>query len=85
MKTLDKLKMAAREQYTFPGGYELIAITFDGELLCSDCVRVNYKECLHDTKHKWHTSFEIVDVVSESELEDVFCDHCYKAIGYQND
>jgi len=69
---------------TFPS-YENILITEDGEYLCSDCVRKNYKEIISDTKYDYGTQCAALSVVSESELENQRCSHCYKQIGYQEE
>lgn len=74
-------RFVAREKYGWPGGYELIAITDDGALLCSQCVRDNYRTILHSTKHKFNDGWRIIGITNESELEDDFCSNCGVNIG----
>jgi hypothetical protein len=83
---VDLIRLVSRERYAWPGGYELAAVTDDGGLLCSTCVRAEYRQIIHDTKHDWrNTGWRVVAVTNESELEDVCCSHCGKALGYQTE
>lgn len=76
---LDMVRMIARDRYTFPGGYELIALMDDGGIVCSQCVRNNYKDILHSTKQKSAEGWQVVGILNSSELdEDAYCDHCNK-------
>jgi len=81
---IDKVLYIARVQFAFPGGYELIAITGDGGLLCSRCVRDNYKLILRSTYDGYEKQWVVNNVITECELENNHCDHCYKPLGYQN-
>jgi len=84
-RDIDKVRYIAREQFAFPGGYELIGITVDGGLLCSQCIRDNYKLILQSTYDGHETQWAVNHICTESELENTHCDNCYKAIGYQNE
>lgn len=67
----------ARERYAFPGGYELLGVTNDGALLCSQCVRDNYPAIIDsartDTRDGW-----LIDAIITSDHCENFerCDHC---------
>lgn len=78
---VDMVRMVARERYAWPGGYELLAITSDGGLLCSTCVRENYRQIIEHTKDKIPTGWDVVAVITEAEVEED-CSHCGKALGY---
>ncbi len=68
-----------RTKYVFPGGYELIGITDDGHLLCFDCIKDNYRQIIHDTKHKWGTGWQIVAITTDETLEGYeYCCNCDK-------
>lgn len=48
-----QLKAAIREPYAWPGGYEVLYITSDGDTLCNACVRANLRTILtaqHDPR-----------------------------------
>ena len=92
MITIKELKERVRHPYAMPGGYEIVFIANDGELLCHKCVRENWKEVLWSTKNRvndgWNivaTSYEAVspEDTRESAGEDYIhsCAHCYKEIG----
>ena len=72
----------ARNQYAWPGGYELCGVTSDGALLCSNCVKEEYVTIHHSTKHAYNDGWQIVAIISEAELESVNCSHCNKELGY---
>ena len=82
---IDKVRYIARVQFAFPGGYELIAFTVDGGLLCSQCIKDNYKLILQSTKGGHDQQWAVNHVTAECELEDTHCDNCYKVIGYQSE
>jgi len=81
---VDLARRIAREQFAWPGGYELCAVMDDGGLVCSACVRANYRNIIHDTKHGWNTGWRVEGITSEAELENCSCDHCDKPLGYQS-
>ena len=54
MKTREKInqvKNAIRQKFAWPGGYELFAVTQEGDFLCVDCMKNNFKTVLYDTKN----------------------------------
>lgn len=76
----------ARTRYAFPGGYELIALTNDGALLCSQCVRDNLREILESARdgESSRDGWFIEAIENSSNLECYeTCEHCGNAIdGY---
>lgn len=82
---LDQLRYAAREGYAWPGGYELCVITNDGGLICHNCVKENYREMYHDTKYAWRSGWQVVALTTESNMEDDYCSHCSKELGYHSE
>jgi hypothetical protein len=78
-KNLESLRYVARNPYSWPGGYDVIALTSDGALLCSDCVRENYAACYDSTKNGHYDGWGVVGVVDGAWCESgECCDHCNK-------
>lgn len=76
VETLRNVRAYARHAYTDLGGYPLVLVMADGDCLCSNCTRENYRlisqatrACLRDG---WKA--EGVQVHWEGELE--ICAHC---------
>jgi hypothetical protein len=84
----DRARYIARERYAFPGGYELLAVTNDGALLCSQCVIDNFRLCLEsarDYQNDIYADGWRVDAIALSDELENFeqCSHCNKMIdGY---
>lgn len=47
-------KQAIRDRYAWPGGYEMHLIMADGEPLCMDCARREFKQIARNT---WTPSY----------------------------
>jgi hypothetical protein len=80
---LDMLRFITMFPCSFPGLYEHIAVMYDNSLVCSSCVKENYKEIYHDTKNEYKGEWHITACICENELEDCTCSHCNKSLGYQ--
>ena len=73
----EKVKGLIREPHAWPGGYEMVAITDDGGILCHKCVRDNYRLILGSfSGDGWHVSG--VDIIENYDEEPVYCDNCGK-------
>ena len=65
MYTTEQLKKDYKKgRWAWPGGYEIVFITSDGQLLCFNCVRKearNIKEAMIDRQkgHNYRTGWEI--------------------------
>ena len=55
----------------------------DGGILCSKCVLKNYREILTDTQINWKTGWDAIDITNGSEIENTFCSHYGKTLGYK--
>ena len=72
-----------RAPYAWAAGYEKIAITDDGGVLCRKCVKENLsriaKSCERDG---WH----VIDIVTLFEYYDglIYCDHCGKLLNEED-
>ena len=76
----EKVKGLIRESYAWPGGYERIAITDDGGVLCHKCVKENYETIINSFPGDgWHVS-DIV-IVEFYDEEPPYCDCCYRLLG----
>lgn len=73
----------ARYRYTWPGGYEMLAITDDGGALCNDCCRTEYRRILQATPGDGF----YVDGYSIDEDHEgaIYCDHCGRTITEETD
>lgn len=93
MKSMEiaKLKHYVRQPYAWPGGYEIVFVTDDGEILCHDCVRSNWRGVLDSTKHDINDGWRIVRMIAEAVSADCarevdeslvsYCAHCNKEFG----
>lgn len=41
----------ARDLYSWPGGYELVAVTTCGDVLCAECVRKEFRQVYSASAH----------------------------------
>jgi hypothetical protein len=77
--TLDEYK---KNPYAWPGGYTLLALMGDGEVLCHHCV-VNESE-VHDmstTYPEWNDpAWKFEDCFIHWEGDPLFCAHCNKEL-----
>ena len=64
-----------REPYAWPGGYERIAITDDGGVLCHKCVKSELRQIARSYKGDgWHVVE--TDITEYYDEEPLYCDHC---------
>ena len=92
--TTKELKQAIRHPYAWPGGYELVAVTDDGAILCMNCCRENWKLICASMRSKdnWSDGWRVVALTMEAVgAEDCredgneelisYCDNCYREFG----
>ena len=79
---LDQIRDAVRQKYAWPGGYPLALLMSDGECLCMDCARKEWKNVFRSTFNNdldgWQASCSFINW----EDQDAVCAHCYGAIDY---
>ena len=81
MKIIDRARQAARENYAWPGGYPLYLLCADGEVLCPDCARREWKLVAYATRHPGHDrQWEVVGVDIHWEGPPEHCAHCNSEI-----
>ena len=78
---LNQAKIVARERYAWPGGYALFLVTTDGGLLCSQCVRDEWRNIVQASLWKSCNGWQPagLDHTGNSD-ETECCDHCGKNI-----
>ena len=79
--TMAAVRDYIRQPYAWPGGYPRVLIMADGEPLCSQCARENYKEISFTTRagarnYDWFAC----GVYIYWEGEPLHCSHCEKVI-----
>ena len=66
-----------REPYAWPGGYEKIAITDDGGVLCHACIKSELRQIATSYKGDgWHVV--ACDIVESYNGAPLLCDNCGK-------
>ena len=77
-KSINSIKNIIRSPYLWPGGYTKMMAMADGETLCADCVKENYRLILRATlDHDW-SSWEAYATVVHWEGPPMCCAHCNK-------
>ena len=70
-------RFVARYPFAFPGGYAHILVMKDGGLLCSSCVRENYRNVADSTRRGIRDGWDAAGVILADHLEGpAYCDHC---------
>jgi hypothetical protein len=79
MHSHNEIQESIRNQpYAWPGGYERHGITDDGALLCSRCIREEYRRLSEaDPGDGWYLAAATCD----AEFDHGTCSHCYRAVG----
>ena len=68
-----------REPYAWPGGYERIAITDDGGVLCHKCVKSELRQIARSYKgNGWHVV--ACDIVENYDEGTLYCNHCERLL-----
>ena len=80
-KTIQQVKEAIRQPYAWPGGYPIYTVLADGELLCCECARAEFRQIVRATytndRGGWAAAG--ADVLWESESPEL-CAHCNKEL-----
>jgi hypothetical protein len=76
-----RVKEAIRRPYAWPGGYPLYVLLSDGELLCTNCAKENYRDIAYATKYNHpFSSWRAAGVMVLWEGEAIICSHCAKEL-----
>lgn len=82
--TIQQTKELIRHPYAWPGGYEVLFIMDDGETLCHDCARKEFKCIVWSMKNKVNDGWRIVGFstlgndIESTEDNPLYCAHCNK-------
>lgn len=76
---LQEVKDAIRHPYTWPGGYPVYVVMFDGALLCNECAKKEYKQIAHSTKHQIRDGWDAMGATILWEGTE-YCAHCSKQL-----
>lgn len=81
--TTKQVKEYIRHPYAWPGGYEIVFIASDGEILCHDCARSNWRKICDSMTHDIRDGWKIEAVAAigcdmdyPSEENPIICAHC---------
>lgn len=72
---MEQVKEFARCRYA-DGGYPLVLVMTDGECLCADCVRSEYRQISNSTRHHLRDGWQAESVEIYWEGEPIICAHC---------
>ncbi len=75
-EAIQQVKRAIREPYAWPGGYPVYTVMSDGELLCANCARANFRSIVASTKNHEHDGWQAVGAEVYWEGESQSCGHC---------
>ena len=79
MNALDQVRALAR--YKTHAGYIWAAVAQDGELLCTPCVRENYRQVYRDTKAETRSDWACIGITHSGGSEETeICGHCARVI-----
>jgi hypothetical protein len=76
MKTMGQIKQAIRDKYAWPGGYPIFLVMNDGDAVCIDCARKEYRQIAHDTVKEWRTEWDAAGPEINWEDSELTCAHC---------
>jgi hypothetical protein len=79
VEIMRSVKDAIRMPFTFPGMYQKSIILSDGEVICPDCAKDNFRQIAHDTVKKWKTGWNSVGAECLWEGENN-CVECNKSL-----
>jgi hypothetical protein len=79
-ETLRRVRHAARSKYAWPGGYPLAVVMNDGESICTDCAKRNYKLISISTRGAYGDNWDAAGVEINYEDQHLTCAHCDKPI-----
>lgn len=80
MSPLQQVKNAILNPYAWPGGYPVYTIMADGEYMCPDCARENYRLIAKATKDNLRDGWQAAGADINYEDNSAYCCHCNKKL-----
>ena len=77
---ITQVKSAIRSPYAWPGGYPVYTVMGDGDLLCCDCARAEFRQIVRDTYARHGGCWRAAGAGVKWEGEPEPCGHCGKPL-----
>lgn len=77
-ETMRNVREFIRQPCAWPGGYPKILVLNDGETICPDCARQEYRQISNATRHRLRAGWQACAVDIHWEGEPIMCAHCGK-------
>ena len=77
---ITQVKQAIRHPFAWSGGYPIYTVMADGELLCPDCAKHNFKQIVRETYSRWERNWRAAGAGVKWEGEPEPCAHCGKML-----
>ena len=79
-QSIEAVRTAARNPYAWPGGYPIVLLMYDGEVLCNRCLKGNYRMILKRTHDQDNDDWTAVGLMvlegTEEDYGPMVCAHC---------
>lgn len=69
-----------RQPFAFPGGYPKVLVMHDGETLCPQCAKAEYRQISNATRHALRWGWAAAGVDLHMEGSAAICAHCGDSI-----
>ena len=76
--SINSVKNIIRAPYSWPGGYSKQMVMNDGECLCAECVKDNYRLILRATRDKDRSGWQAYSAEIHCEGAPLQCCNCNK-------
>ena len=77
---LDQARNAARHKYAWPGGYPLAVVMADGECICPDCAKKEWRQIVSSTLSNSRDGWKVEGADVNWEDDSLYCAHCNERI-----
>ena len=77
IEAIEQVKRAIRQPYAWPGGYPVYTVMADGDLLCADCAKAEFRQIVRDTKYHGCWAATGAEILWESDSPQ-HCAQCSK-------
>lgn len=76
MQTWKEIKQAIRSKYAWPGGYPMYLVMNDGEALCMECAKSEFRQIAYSHRHDLRDGWNAVGADINYEDAELTCAHC---------